>query len=292
MELPYFNNSNNKNYILPSWGTKSNNDYKSQSNKYNWNNYTSNNYESNFSVFSFQDAIPCIGNQEFYFKQICCNERKILLNILKYNDIIDVYNIKSTCKIIKKSINKKLIKEYIKKGCLTENTRNKFWKNNLSFETIQEKILRQMNIDEEDLSNIIPLNEKKLFEIILKKAKEELNEKKSEYLFTIKEEISKDINRTFHFGIFKTLEGQTQLGEVLLCLAYIRPEINYCQGMNFIAGALIHYFGRESAFWFFLIFLDDYELSDLFCKVFYINIIYFFSKNKLFVLIISLKNNI
>ena len=69
--------------------------------------------------------------------------------------------------------------------------------------------------------------------------------------------------------MFITSEGQGKLGNVLLSLAYIRPEINYCQGMNFVAGALIEFFGEELAFWIFIILLDNYELNSLYSKVKY-----------------------
>ena len=39
------------------------------------------------------------------------------------------------------------------------------------------------------------------------------------------EEINRDLDRTFHFGKFKTLDGQQEIGRVLVALAYVRPEI-------------------------------------------------------------------
>ena len=50
-------------------------------------------------------------------------------------------------------------------------------------------------------------------------------------------------------------------------MAFIRPEIGYCQGMNFIVGALINFIDSEKiSFWIFLSFIDDLELNLLFLK--------------------------
>ena len=57
------------------------------------------------------------------------------------------------------------------------------------------------------------------------------------------------------------------LDDILMALAFIRPEIGYCQGMNFIAGALINLIeNEEKCFWIFLCFIDNIELNLLFLK--------------------------
>jgi hypothetical protein len=44
-------------------------------------------------------------------------------------------------------------------------------------------------------------------------------------------------------------------------------DVGYCQGMNFIAGALIYIFDSdERAFWYFLAFLNNYDIRNLFVK--------------------------
>ena len=54
---------------------------------------------------------------------------------------------------------------------------------------------------------------------------------------------------------------------VLSALAFIRPEIVYCQGMNFIAGTLIELIDEEEKiFWRFLSFIDNIDLNLLFLK--------------------------
>ena len=66
---------------------------------------------------------------------------------------------------------------------------------------------------------------------------------------------------------------QQEIGRVLVALAYVKPEIGYCQGMNFIAGALLFLIKDEDlVFWIFLSFLDDKELNSLYLKVIFYNI--------------------
>jgi len=269
MALSNVNNSNNKSEF---YTIKINNKYESnKTSTINYNYTTSNNnYESNLSNFSFQNAIPCQANTEFYFKIICNNEKKLFSGIIMYLKLNEIITLKRTCKTIKKSIDKKLIKNYVKKGGLTPSTRADFWLKNLPLDLIQLKIKNQMNLyseadnklEKESFNSSVVL-----FESILDKANAEVTEKNTESLVIINEEIKKDLSRTFHFGVFTSSEGQKDLGEILLSLAFIRPEVNYCQGMNFVAGALMHFFDKQKAFWFFLIFLDEFEMNDLYCKV-------------------------
>lgn len=53
--------------------------------------------------------------------------------------------------------------------------------------------------------------------------------------------ILRDINRTFHFGRFTTNQGLEDLKNILNGLARANPDIGYCQGMNFVAAALLEY---------------------------------------------------
>ena len=57
------------------------------------------------------------------------------------------------------------------------------------------------------------------------------------------------------------------LFNILSALAFIRPEIGYCQGMNFIVGALINFIdNEEKCFWIFLSFIDNFEMNFLYLK--------------------------
>jgi flagellar biosynthesis chaperone FliJ len=52
-----------------------------------------------------------------------------------------------------------------------------------------------------------------------------------------------------------------------MAIAFIRPEIGYCQGMNFIVGALINFIdSEEKCFWIFLHFIDNIELKMLYLQ--------------------------
>ena len=81
-------------------------------------------------------------------------------------------------------------------------------------------------------------------------------------------EIYRDINRTFYTQKFVEGNGKAMLINILTALAFIRPEIGYCQGMNFIAGALINLIDNdeEKCFWIFLSFIDTIDLNLLYLK--------------------------
>ena len=80
-------------------------------------------------------------------------------------------------------------------------------------------------------------------------------------------EIGRDIDRTFYTIKFMEGNGKKMLFNILTALAFIRPEIGYCQGMNFIAGALINFIdNEEKCFWIFLSFIDNFEMNFLYLK--------------------------
>ena len=57
------------------------------------------------------------------------------------------------------------------------------------------------------------------------------------------------------------------LDNILTVVSFIRPEIGYCQGMNFIVGALINFINNEeTCFWIFLHFIDNIGLKDLYLQ--------------------------
>jgi hypothetical protein len=217
-----------------------------------------NNYHSNLSVFSFKDAKPSSGNCEFYFKKLINSNKIIFLSTISYLEFNDIMNLKMINKTSYRILNKNLLKDYLGKTSLTNNSRKKFWLNNLTFNSILESTKRQLEINYE-------INSKDLFYLILNKANEKEIENPEFKL--ILGEISRDLNRTFHTGIFLTEEGISKLRNVLNAIAYIRPEVNYCQGMNFVAGGLLSNFGEDFSFWIFLVFLDEYELNSLYSKV-------------------------
>jgi hypothetical protein len=65
-----------------------------------------------------------------------------------------------------------------------------------------------------------------------------------------------------------TREGQSELQNVLLGVAYCLPDVSYCQGMNFIAAVLIAVMdSEEKAFLVFVHLILHRELRPLFLPV-------------------------
>ena len=63
----------------------------------------------------------------------------------------------------------------------------------------------------------------------------------------------------------RTEEGHNQMRRILHCIAYIYPEIGYCQGMNFIAGSLVTIVQDEAnAFYLFWALLNQYDMVNLY----------------------------
>ncbi len=82
------------------------------------------------------------------------------------------------------------------------------------------------------------------------------------------DDISRDVRRTFHNERFHEGKLEEELTRVLEAVCYYKIDIGYCQGMNFIAGALICLTDdEEKAFWIFLVFLSEYEMKNIFIRV-------------------------
>ncbi len=61
------------------------------------------------------------------------------------------------------------------------------------------------------------------------------------------EYIRRDVNRTFYTDFFTKGEGRTQLKRVLEAMCTVKGNVGYCQGMNFILGAMIYLLQNESS---------------------------------------------
>jgi len=62
-------------------------------------------------------------------------------------------------------------------------------------------------------------------------------------------DIDRDINRTFvSHPYFRDVEGQQTLRRCLLVYSLRRPEIGYCQSMNYIVGILLLFYSERDAF--------------------------------------------
>ena len=198
------------------------------------------------------------GKYEKYINDIFTSENEqtiiILISFLDYEDLLNFQQLNKYIYTILK--NRKIIKKYAILGCITEKNRLLFYTSNIDINKMKETILKEL-IDY-NIHNKLYENIKKL-----SNEKQETDQK----LKKICLEIEKDITRTFYTEKFTQGNGNGILQNILNSVAFIRPEIGYCQGMNFIAGALINFIENEQiCFWIFLSFIDDIELNLLFLK--------------------------
>ena len=97
------------------------------------------------------------------------------------------------------------------------------------------------------------------------KLKKIYNEKEVKSIKDSIEYIRRDVNRTFHTDYFTKGEGRIQLKRVLESMCTVKGNVGYCQGMNFILGAMIYLLQNEvSGFYMFNCMLNSYELNTLF----------------------------
>ena len=208
--------------------------------------------------FTFSDNASFSTQAESYLKEICDSSNEYILSlILTFVEFDDLLNLKRSSKFLHSSITKKIIKTYAQKGCITEKSRKLYYMQMIDINKTKDLIFKELidyNIND------------KFYENILKLAKEE-KQKKDNPFIKVCEEIGRDITRTFYTDKFVNGNGKEMIDNILTAIAFIRPEIGYCQGMNFIAGALVSYIDEEKiAFYIFLTFIDDIELNLLYLK--------------------------
>ena len=176
------------------------------------------------------------SKSEFFFDKIFeIKNENILINIIKYLEYNDLLILKQTNRNFYNRIhNKKLIKKYILNSEINKQNRLNFYESNININKMKEMIIKELydyKITKNIYKSILNLSE---------------NEKEKNQNFKkVLEEISRDINRTFYTDKFTKGNGINELQNILNALAFIRPEIGYCQGMNFIAGALINFIENE-----------------------------------------------
>ena len=184
--------------------------------------------------------------------------KKIYLTIITFLEYKDILSLQKVNKHFFSILHSKLtIKEYALKGLInsTENRLllyNTYINSKKLFFALKKELI-DYKIESNIYNNILKLaeNSKK-------------NDKKFMHVF---DEINRDIDRTFYTNIFTEGNGKKMLLNILTALAFIRPEIGYCQGMNFIAGALINFiYDEEKCFWIFLSFIDNFEMNFLYLK--------------------------
>ena len=125
---------------------------------------------------------------------------------------------------------------------------------NISIELIRS--IKNKNNEEKDnkYNNNYKIDIKKLFdEDKIKKIKASI------------EYIRRDVDRTYYNDYFIKGEGKNELTRVLESMCTVKGSVGYCQGMNFIVGAMIYLLKSEiNGFYMFNCLLNSYELSALF----------------------------
>ena len=77
--------------------------------------------------------------------------------------------------------------------------------------------------------------------------------------------INKDLDRTYPgHEIYRTVEGQLSLRNILRAYAFFDPEIGYCQGMGYIVGIARMYMEEEAAFWVLVSLMNNYSMRGMF----------------------------
>ena len=178
----------------------------------------------------------------------------LILSFLSYKDYLRLQCVSKKFYSILKS--KRIRKKFLLNSEISDKEQLLFYESNINIKKLKINLVKEL-IDYNITSNI--------YKNILSFANQaQTKDKKYKAVF---EEIKRDINRTFYTEKFTKGNGKLILINVLSALAFIRPEIGYCQGMNFIAGALIELIEEEEKiFWIFLSFIDNIDMNLLYLK--------------------------
>ena len=182
---------------------------------------------------------------------------KITLHIIPYLTYKELISLGNTNKSFHKLIRShKTIKYYLINSSMQSENRLLFYSTNLNLHETKLTIkneLTEYNIKGNYYSTILSLSKQSY-----------ATDKKFK---KICDEIGRDLHRTFYNEKFAKGNGTLMLKNILTALAFVRPEIGYCQGMNFIAGALVNLIdNEEKCFWIFLTFIDNIQLNLLYLK--------------------------
>ena len=182
---------------------------------------------------------------------------KLTSLILSFLELGEILKLKYTNKYFQILLsNKKILREYALSGVLSPKNRLIFYKTFINIDELKNNLKMQFSKYE---------IKEKLYNNALSLVKDLTN--RDEKFKNIHQQINKDINRTFYTDKFKYSNGKEMLDNILTLVAFIRPEIGYCQGMNFIVGALINFIDdEETCFWLFLHFIDNIGLKDLYLQ--------------------------
>ena len=184
--------------------------------------------------------------------------KKIYIKIITYLEYKDILSLQRINKLFYEILHTPSVsKTYALKGLINSpENRILFYESNINIKKLFDTLKKEL-IDYKI--------ESKIFNNILKFSEEsKISDKKFNHVC---DEIKRDINRTFYTEKFVEGNGKKMLLDILTALAFIRPEIGYCQGMNFIAGALINFIDdEERCFWIFLSFIDNIDMNNLYTK--------------------------
>ena len=206
------------------------------------------------NTISSKDIVYKNNFQNIFTKK----NKKIYITVIKYLEYKDILSLQ----LINKSFHsllhsQSLSKLYALEGLInTPENRMIFYESNINIKKLFNTLKKEL-VDYKI--------ESKIFSNILKFAEESKSSNKK--FSHVCDEINRDINRTFYTEKFVEGNGKKMLINILTAIAFIRPEIGYCQGMNFIAGALINFIDdEEKCFWIFLSFIDNIEMNLLYLK--------------------------
>ena len=202
----------------------------------------------NNNIKSFNEKFKLIFSSE-NIRIVCC-----IAPYFTYKELISLSNLnKSFHEIIRTH---RVMKSFIINSKMQKKYRLLFYVTNLDLSQTQLTIKKELSEYE------IKGNYYKQILLLSKEAIK--NDKKFK---KISDEIGRDMHRTFMTEKFKKGNGKQMLENILISLGFVRPEIGYCQGMNFIAGALINLIDdEEKCFWIFLTFIDNIQLNLLYLK--------------------------
>ena len=212
-------------------------------------------HKINNNIKSKSPEISQIKNLQYLFRK---ENKKIYIEIIAFLEYKDIISLRLINKFFFSVLNSKItLKKYALKGLIdTPNNRLLFYNSCIKIRKLFNSLKRELKeykIESNIYNNILKLADES----------KESNKKFSH----VCDEISRDISRTFYTEKFSEGNGKTMLFNILSALAFIRPEIGYCQGMNFIVGALINFIdNEEKCFWIFLSFIDNFEMNFLYLK--------------------------
>ena len=212
-------------------------------------------HKINNNIDSKPSEISQIKNLQYLFRK---ENKKIYIEIITFLEYKDIISLRLVNKFFFSVLNSKItLKKYALKGLIdTPNNRLLFYNSCIKIRKLFNSLkteLKEYKIESNIYNNILKLADES----------KESNKKFSH----VCDEISRDISRTFYTEKFSEGNGKTMLFNILSALAFIRPEIGYCQGMNFIVGALINFIdNEEKCFWIFLSFIDNFEMNFLYLK--------------------------